>query len=226
VLISLISVVVKRNCFIIPFLFSHQNILVSMDSPFLAMIIAFAGSFAPRGWTFCMGQLLSISQNTPLFSLLGTTYGGDGQTTFGLPDLRGRTPIGQGQGPDLSNYVLGQKGGTESVILTLNNLPAHTHIADTSTLIVTPSASTAVATTNVPGPTLVPAILPTIGGGPSATPINGYAVKNGSTTLAAGTVTGNVTIGLTGNNIPVATQDPYLVITYAIALQGIFPSRN
>ena len=89
-----------------------------------------------------------------------------------------------------------------------------------------PSASTAAATTNTPGPTLVPAILPTIGGGPSATQIKGYAVKNDSTTLAAGTVTGTVTIGATGSGAAVATQDPYLAISYIIALEGIFPSRN
>ncbi|GAA3936096.1 phage tail protein [Chitinophaga oryziterrae] len=197
-----------------------------MDSPFLAMIMAFAGSFAPRGWMMCAGQLLAIAQNPALFSLLGTFYGGDGVQTYGLPDLRGRTPIGQGQGPGLSNYVLGQTGGAESVILTLNNLPSHTHTADASTLVVTPSASTATGTTNIPGPTLVPAGLPQTGVGPTASTIKGYAVKNGSTTLAAGTVTGSVTIGLTGNNTAVAIQDPYLVITYAIATIGIFPSRN
>jgi microcystin-dependent protein len=197
-----------------------------MDTPFLAMILAFAGNFAPRGWLMCAGQLLSIAQNNALFSLLGTTYGGDGQNTFALPDLRGRTPIGQGQAPGRANYALGQTGGAESVILTFNNLPSHTHTADVSTLVVTPSASTATGTTNIPGPTLVPAGLPQTGSGPTASTIKGYAVKNGSTTLAADTVTGSVTIGLTGNNMPVATQDPYLVITYAIATSGIFPSRN
>lgn len=193
---------------------------------FLALICAFGGNFAPRGWAFCYGQLLSISQNSPLFTLLGTTYGGDGMTTFGLPDLRGRSLIGQGQGIGRPNYVLGQTGGAESVILTLNNLPAHTHTADASTLIVTPSASTATGTTNIPGPTLVPAGLPQTGVGPTASTIKGYAVKNDSTTLAAGTVTGSVTIGATGSGAAVATQDPYLAISYIIALEGIFPSRN
>ncbi|SFD61487.1 Microcystin-dependent protein [Chitinophaga sp. CF118] len=194
--------------------------------PFVAMIMAFAGNYAPRGWAFCMGQLVSIAQNQPLFSLIGTTYGGDGQTTFALPDLRGRALIGQGQAPGRSNYDLGQTGGAESVILTLNNLPSHTHTADVSTLVVTPSASTATGTTNIPGPTLVPAALPQTGSGPTASTIKGYAVKNGSTTLAADTVTGNVTIGLTGSNTPVATQDPYLAISYVIAFEGVYPSRN
>lgn len=95
--------------------------------PFIGMITLFAGNFAPKGWAFCQGQLLPISQNSALFSLLGTTYGGDGVTTFALPDLRGRAPIQQGQGPGLSNYVLGEITGTENVTLTNTQLPAHTH---------------------------------------------------------------------------------------------------
>jgi len=89
-------------------------------NPFLAQIVLFGGNFAPRGWAFCDGQLLAISQNDALFSLLGTTYGGDGRTSFGLPDLRGRTPIGPRNGPGLSDYRLGQRGGVEDV--TLNDL--------------------------------------------------------------------------------------------------------
>ena len=196
-----------------------------MDA-FMAMIMAFAGSWEPRGWAFCMGQLIAISQNSPLFSLLGVAYGGDGVSTFGLPDLRGRAPIGQGQAPGLSQYYIGQKGGAETVMLTFDNLPSHTHSADVSTLIITPSASTAAGTTNVPGPALVPAALPATGVGPTASTIKGYAAKNGSTTLAPATVAGSVNIGIAGNNIPLATQDPYLVINYVIALEGIYPSRN
>src|SRR4051812_28387187 len=93
----------------------------------LAMVFMFAGNFAPRGFASCEGQILAISQNTALFSLLGTTYGGNGQTTFALPDLRGRSAIGQGQGPGLSPYVEGQTGGSETVTLTVNQLPPHTH---------------------------------------------------------------------------------------------------
>src|SRR5919109_3928213 len=98
-----------------------------MSDPYVAEIRIFPFNFAPRGWAFCNGQLLPISQNTALFSLLGTTYGGNGQTTFALPDLRGRVPISSSQGPGLSNYDLGEIGGFESVTLTTNQLPAHTH---------------------------------------------------------------------------------------------------
>src|SRR6187551_576055 len=96
---------------------------------FIASIILFAGNFAPRGWAFCQGQILSIAQNTALFSILGTTFGGNGQTTFALPDLRGRVPMHWGQGPGLTNRTLGEIGGTENVTLTVNNLPSHTHVS-------------------------------------------------------------------------------------------------
>ncbi len=98
-----------------------------MMEPFIGSVVLFAGNFAPRGWAFCNGQLLPISQNQALFSILGTTYGGDGRTTFALPDLRGRAPIHWGQGPGLSNFVLGQQSGAETVTLTTAQLPAHTH---------------------------------------------------------------------------------------------------
>ncbi|MGC4087610.1 MAG: tail fiber protein [Polyangiaceae bacterium] len=108
--------------------------------PFIGMIIVFAGNFAPRGWALCNGQLLPIAQNTALFSILGTTYGGDGRTTFALPDLRGRVPVHPGQGPGLSNYSLGQVSGTETVTLTTQNLPAHTHTFAPSCATTIPNA--------------------------------------------------------------------------------------
>src|SRR5262247_1539362 len=98
-----------------------------MSEPFLGQIQPFGFNFAPTGWATCDGQILSIAQNTALFSLLGTTFGGNGQTTFGLPDLRGRVPIGQGQGPGLANYTLGQTGGQETVTLITSQMPQHTH---------------------------------------------------------------------------------------------------
>ena len=98
-----------------------------MADPFLGMIALVPYNFPPRGWTFCNGQILAISQNTALFSLLGTTYGGNGVTTFALPDLRGRVPLSSGQGPGLSNYDLGELSGTENVTLTTNQMPIHTH---------------------------------------------------------------------------------------------------
>lgn len=110
--------------------------------------------------------------------------------------------------------------------LTINNMPIHNHVANTSTLSVTPSASTAAATTNTPGTSLVPATLPTIGGGPSATTIKGYAPKDNTTTLAANTITGSVTIGTAGGSQPFNIRNPYLGVNYLIALEGIFPSRS
>jgi microcystin-dependent protein len=103
-----------------------------MSEPFVGEIKMFAGNFAPRGYAFCDGQLLAVSQNDALFSLYGTIYGGDGRTTFGLPDLRGRIPLHQGQGPGLSERKLGSKGGDEKVTLTLNQIPSHTHTAQAS----------------------------------------------------------------------------------------------
>src|SRR5689334_14491352 len=116
------------------------------DTPLLASIAIFAGNFAPRGWALCNGQILPIAQNTALFSLLGTTYGGNGQTTFALPDLRGRAPIGTGQGPGLSNVDLGQVGGTENVTLLTSNMPMHNHSLN---------ASSAAADVGAPGATVV-----------------------------------------------------------------------
>src|SRR5947199_356915 len=110
---------------------------------FLACILLWPCNFAPNGWAFCAGQILSIAQNSALFSLLGTTFGGNGQTTFALPDMRSRVPVGVGQGPGLSDYLLGQVSGTETVILTTNNLPAHSHT-------FTVSASNAQATVSIP----------------------------------------------------------------------------
>jgi microcystin-dependent protein len=104
-----------------------------MSEPFVGEIRMFAGNFAPRGWAFCDGQLLAVSQNDALFSLFGTIYGGDGRTTFGLPDMRGRIPLHQGQGPGLSSRRLGSKGGSETETLTTNQLPSHSHTLEANT---------------------------------------------------------------------------------------------
>ena len=163
----------------------------------------FAGNFAPRNWAFCNGQLLSIAQNTALFSILGTTYGGDGRTTFALPDLRGRVPIHPGQGPGLSNYSLGEQAGVESVTLNQNQLPAHTHGVN------------AVAQ-----------------GGNQASPVGHLpAVESTGTSLdySNSASTGQMSpamIANTGGGQPVSVVQPYLCVNYIIALQGIFPSRN
>jgi microcystin-dependent protein len=164
--------------------------------PFLGMIIIFGGNFAPKGWAMCNGQIMAINQNTALFSLLGTTYGGNGQTTFALPDLRGRVPLHIGQGPGLSSYVEGQIGGAENVTLTSGEMPSHTH---------SQPATGGVETTNRPS---------------NAIPARGgiYGTTPDGSLLAATTSA--------GGNQPHENRQPYLAINYIIALQGIFPARN
>lgn len=174
-----------------------------MSEPFLGEIRMVGFTFAPRGWAFCNGQLLPINQNQALFALLGTTYGGNGQTTFALPDLRSRVPVHAGQGPGLSLYVLGEQTGTESVTLVSGNLPQHNHVVN------------AVAS-----------------GGNLATPANGLpAIESTGTSLnystaAAGVIMNPAMIGFTGSNQPHNNLQPLLVVNFIIALSGIFPSRN
>jgi microcystin-dependent protein len=187
---------------------------------FLATILLWGANFNPTGWAFCWGQLLPISQNTALFSLLGTTFGGNGQTTFGLPDFRGRVPVGAGQGPGLSNYSLGQMGGTENTTLTVQNLPSHTHVI---TLTLKIKASNAQATDSAPTGTVntLAAIYDTS----DAIPISGYNNQAPNTVLNVGTDSTAVA-GNTGNNIPFSTMQPYTGINYIICMQGIYPSRS
>lgn len=178
---------------------------------FLAMIKIFAGNFAPRGYAFCQGQILSISQNTALFSLLGTTYGGNGQTTFALPDLRGRAPVGVGQGPGLSNYVLGQVSGTESTTLILNNMPSHNH-GVTGTVQVPVNGDSA----NSDSPeSCFPAI--------SNTHIYNSASSPGQ---FGGNLTVNLTTTPSGGSQPFSILNPILAVNYVICMEGVFPSRN
>jgi microcystin-dependent protein len=188
-----------------------------MSEPFIGQIILFAGNFAPRGYQLCQGQLLSISQNTALFSILGTTYGGNGQTTFALPDLRGRAAVSSGQAPGLSNYSLGQAAGQEQVTLTTNSMPAHTHqITSSATPTVHASAR---------------GESDSVADGVPATALSGnpYASRpDGTTTMNAAMVTIalSVSAGITGGSQPVNTLPPYLTLNYCIATEGIFPSRN
>lgn len=157
----------------------------------------FAGNFAPRAWAFCDGQLISIAQNTALFSILGTTYGGDGRTTFALPDLRGRAPIHAGHGPGLSDYRLGQRSGAETVTLTVNQMPSHNHPVSTSSEDADAKLPSAGFLTN--------------GGA--------YARQATQTALPA-------YIGNVGGNQPVSVIQPVAVLNYIICMQGIFPSRG
>lgn len=189
--------------------------------PFLAMIMLWPCNFAPRGWAFCAGQLLSISQNSALFALLGTTYGGNGVTTFALPDLQGRVPIGAGNGPGLSPYVLGQEAGSESVTLLTTQMPAHTHaISITLNLQVN----------NTNGSQSVPTSTYNVLAAPydasNDNPIQGYNNATPNTTLNVGATPATGTISPVGGSQPFSIIQPYLAIYYCIALEGIFPSRN
>lgn len=199
-----------------------------MSEPFLGEIIIFGGNFAPNGWAMCQGQLLSISQNTALFSILGTTYGGNGVQTFGLPDLRGRVPVGMGQGPGLSSYTQGEQGGVENVTLLVTQIPAHTHI-----ITATGAAATVAASPN-PGNSSTPAGNYIADGFDPSTTLPG-PTQNYVTPAQAGT-TGNiagvtlnmsgVTASQTGGSLPHTNIQPFLGVNYIIALQGIFPSRG
>jgi microcystin-dependent protein len=173
--------------------------------PLIGQLMLFAGTFCPNGWAQADGTYLPIAQNSALFSILGTTYGGDGMSNFRLPDLRGRTPIGDGQQPGLSNFSLGQWGGQESVTLTQAQMPSHVHMQNIT-------ATTAPATDSAPG-----------GGRMLAQSQNAgiYAVSNGSTTSVAAGATGS-----SGGSQPVAIRDPYLTMRWCVATQGTYPSRQ
>jgi len=174
-------------------------------TPFLGQILPVAFNFAPKGWATCSAQLLSIQQNAALFAILGTTYGGNGQTTFGLPDLRGRLAVGMGQGLGLSNYLLGQQAGKESATMLLSNMPMHNHLFNVSN-----TASTQLSPN---GNTLGQ------GGALGATEFGLYGASAG-VTMAPGM------INTAGGSQPFNLLQPYLTVTYCIAMQGIFPSRN
>jgi microcystin-dependent protein len=174
-------------------------------TPFLGQILPVAFNFAPKGWAMCSAQLLSIQQNAALFAILGTTYGGNGITTFGLPDLRGRLAVGMGQGLGLSNYSLGQQAGKESATMLLTNMPMHNHLFNVSNTISTQLSPS--------GNTLGQ------GGVLGATEFALYGASAG-VTMASGM------INPTGSTQPFNIIQPCLTVTYCIAMQGIFPSRN
>ena len=177
-----------------------------MSDPFVGEIRMFAGNFAPRSWAFCDGQLLAVSQNDALFSLLGTIYGGDGRTTFGLPDLRGRVPLHAGQGPGLTNRRLGSKGGSETVTLTTNQIPSHRH-----TLSATPNAGDSMSPVNK-----VPALTPLASG--AGRPW--YSDETPDTQMSSTAFTNS------GGSRSHINEMPTLCVNFIIALFGIYPSRN
>jgi len=189
-------------------------------NPFLSEIVLFSFGFAPRGWAQCNGQLLPINQNQALFALLGTTYGGNGQTTFALPDLRGRAAVGFAQGPGLSNYGIGQVAGSETTTLTEAQMAQHTHAVSPGSLTATARGRTG------PGNLQTP-----VGTVPAADPsASDYRYSNAppDSSMSAGSlaITGNVTASTTGGSQAHENRQPYLGMTFCIALQGIFPSPS
>lgn len=197
---------------------------------YLANIIMFGGSFAIHGWAECAGQQISISQNQALYSIIGTSYGGDGRVTMGLPDFRGRSPIAYGQGPGLSNYFLGQKHGNEDLTLTRSQMPAHTHDA-----VFTPTSGGTTTATLEGYDKGAERSTPNAGdyiSGASATVFGvGNAFGAAKVPLAGLTVdtapvTGTVTVANTGGNQPVNIMNPYQAVSFQIAMVGIYPSRN
>jgi microcystin-dependent protein len=176
----------------------------------IGVVTMVAYDFAPKNWAYCNGQLLAIAQNQALFSILGTTYGGNGVQTFALPDLRGRIPAGVGQGPGLSNYTLGEVGGTETVTLNVNNLPPHVH---TGAVTITPKGGSIGDNGDPSG--FSPGPIPT-----------GYIATGTPGNNMAAPVYSNTVIGITGSSQPVPILTPYLTVNYVVCLYGIFPSRN
>lgn len=193
------------------------------DQSYLGSISGWGPNFAPRGWAFCQGQTIAISQNTALFSLLGTVYGGNGQTTFMLPNLSGRVPIGAGQSPGTSNYTLGEQGGSESTTLTINNMPSHTHTT-TATVSATLPLSTAAATTATPA---AGEVLASANGsfGRDAVDVKIYAPAPGTVQVPLNS-SANVTVQPAGGSQPFSLLQPFTAINYIICMEGIFPSRN
>lgn len=179
-----------------------------MSQPFLGQLMMFCGNFPPRGFALCNGQIMQIAQNTALFSLLGTTYGGDGRTTYALPNLQGNVPVHFGQGPGLARYDLGQTGGTQNVTVIATEMPAHSHVFNASTV-----------SANSPSPSgRVPAK-------PTVTNAAAYAVSQSSPypALAPQIMQSS---NVVGGSQPHNNMMPTLFITFVIALQGIFPARN
>lgn len=174
----------------------------SQQDGFIGEVKLFAGNFAPRGWALCEGQLLAINSNTALFSIIGTMYGGDGRTTFALPDLRGRVAVGPGSGPGLSSYRIGEKKGSETTTLTTNHLPSHSHSAN--------GVST-IGNSNEPAGKL---------------PAQTGLFDNEYSDAPADVQLNSTMIGNTGGSQPVDIRQPSLSINYIICLQGVFPSRS
>ena len=180
------------------------------SQPYLGAIFLFAGNFAPRGYMFCQGQLLPISQYAALFAILGTTYGGNGTSNFGLPDLRGRSPVGQGTGPGISTIDLGELAGVENLNILTTNMPQHNHLVNA----VSSAGNQATPTNSLPA---------AIGVTHPASDFPGLSTYSNS---AANTTMAPTAIAFAGNSIPMNVRNPYVGINYIIAVSGIFPTRS
>lgn len=174
---------------------------INAQSPYVGQIKMFAGNFPPAGWAFCDGQLLPISENEVLFNLIGTTYGGDGQTTFAVPDLRGRIPVGMGQGSGLSQRIIGEMGGAEVNTITINQMPTHNHMVGA----VTTNGNQNLPANNLPAGT---AVLD-----------KEYSSASANTTFKAGMLSPS------GGGQPINNIQPYLAVSFIISLYGIYPSQ-
>ena len=191
----------KKYILLLIFILSVNFKLYSQDQ-FVGEIRMFAGNFAPEGWALCNGQVLPIAQNTALFSLLGTMYGGNGMNNFALPDLRGRAPVSFGMGPGLTNRDIGESGGSERINLTVDQLPTHSHVV---------GAVTSNANQSSP-----------IGNFPATTKVLDKEYSNS----LPNTTFNNTMLNLTGGNQPINNLQPYLTVNFIIALQGIYPPRQ
>ncbi|MCG8472711.1 MAG: tail fiber protein [Desulfobacterales bacterium] len=248
------SILIVYTIIIMFITFQYVDTAHAGEDPFIGEMSYVAFNFAPRGWASCNGQLLAISSNTALFSLLGTTYGGNGRTTFGLPDMRGRVPIHAGTGEGLSTYTLGQKGGIEHVTLSISNMPTHNHKAfalskstttvsgdqGSVTFSATLKGSSDFGTTDDPsGNTLAK---PYWGSSLSKTTVKAYNSDTPTVAMHAGSVSLNlinvalgdvttttntgVTVDFEGSGHPFSNLQPYTVVRCIISLYGTFPSRN
>lgn len=184
----------------------------AQSTPYLGQLQLFANNFCPVGWSTAQGQLLAISSNTALFSLLGTQYGGDGRTTFALPDTRSRSVINAGTGPGLTNYSIGERTGATSVTLTTASMPTHTHVATVDA--------------NLPTSSLPPDTTAPSNNALATFPAAAQVYKTGAGDQQGMTLTGSVTLQNTGGSQSHENREPYQVLNWCIATQGIFPSRN
>lgn len=183
-------------------------------------------NFAPRGWIFANGQVLPISQYAAVFSLMGTTYGGNGTSNFQLPNLQGRVAMGQGSGAGLTTRTIGEIGGTESANILTSNMPAHTHPITGSVAVATTVGVTNTAGDKLGGNNHVLAVAEAFTTPPAGVANYSDQAPNGLLGGVSSAVTSTLAAGLTGNSLPLSIMQPYLVMSYVIALTGIFPSRN